>query len=416
MFPPARSGFSGYGLPVLLLSSLALAPALSSTAWAQEKAAKPVGAETVAVREGIAGKEDLTPANKPADQAGKDEKDAKDEPGPVMLGPVQVYGTLDAMLYNYTVNGDRYINWNLNGVRETTLGFRTPEAEDPKRFRVVAQVEYALGADRGDHGREYTLESRQIFGGVAGKYGQLTVGQHYNVMTNIAWSQLNPVGQNWGSYWNDLLYLGDTFESGAANRASVGASGSNWFYGFLQRGVSYQFKGQGYSVMAEYAPGVNNETGSLSSIGGTVEVGKMTLAGAWSRQTNHDDSGRRTNYVIGANYPVGDFKFYLSHMASRTSEDARYSTEYGGVGWQALPKLHLSAGFARYRQNGNAAMGSGHSNGMLFLAEYALNKRWTLYVEADQRRHFEGYDGLQMDFTGGSGRETNLMTGFYYSF
>jgi predicted porin len=333
--------------------------------------------------------------------------------------PLVAYGTLDVMSYRLQDNTGVQRNWNLSGIRETVLGVRTSDApEGSKDWRFVGNFEAAFGADRGERGRVYTVVARQVYAGVAGPWGQLTVGRQYNVLTNIAWSTLNPINNGWGIYFNDLLYLGDSFSHRNSNTRDLVDAGANWFLGYTQDGVQYQFKGEGYSMQAEFVPGSTSglfRRGATTSLAGTRDIGSWTLAGAASRQVTRDGAADRKVGVLGVVYGRDSVKFYLSRMQSMVSTGARYSVDYGGVGWQANPKLHLSLGLARYRQNGSASFGIGSARGISSVAEYALTPHLNIYAEADYRRHVGGSDGAQAVFAV-PGPAKNIMVGLSTSF
>lgn len=339
---------------------------------------------------------------------------------PGTVNPLTFYGTLDVMSYRFQDNSGVQRSWNLNGIRETILGVRTSDPpEGSNDWRGIGQVEAAFGADRGEHARMYTVVARQTFVGVAGPWGQLTLGRQYNVLTNIAWTALNPINNGWGIYFNDLLYLGDSFTHRNNNARDLANAGSNWFLGYTQDGAQYQFKGAGYSVQAEFVPGGSPGglfgRGATTTLGGTKDLGQWTLAGAASRQVSRDGAADRKVGVLGGVYGRDSLKLYLSRLESRVSSGARYSVDYGGVGWQANPKLHVSAALARYRQNGAALFGSGSARGISAVAEYALTPHLNVYVETDYRRHVGGSDGAQAVFaTPGSAR--NFMLGLSISF
>lgn len=322
------------------------------------------------------------------------------------------YGNVDAMMYRYALPGFVDSTWSLNGIRENVIGIRTPEPSEAANgeTRPIVQVELGFGADRGLQGRSYRIASTQVYVGGAGDWGQVTVGQQYNVMTNIAWSLLNPIDNGWGIYFNDLLYIGDTFTYQHQNTGQFATAGANWFMGYLQRGAIYQYKGSNFSVQADYAP-----YNGASGLGGSYQIGQFQLAAAAMQQSNVDDAGRRRNAVFGGTYEWDKIKFYLSQMQSQTSSGVKYTIQYGGFGWQAHEKLHLSLAHARYRQNAAAAQGGGSSLGLAFVADYSLTPNTSLYVEADERLHYNGNDGLQTFYSTPT-YERNVMVGFSYSF
>ncbi|MCG2586481.1 porin [Massilia sp. TS11] len=329
------------------------------------------------------------------------------------------FASIDAMYYRWAdPHAPSERTWNLNGIRESLVGVKFGEADAAASgLQPLLHIEFGLGADRGEHGRQWTLEPRQTYAGVAGAWGQLTVGQQNNVMTNIAWGVLNPIDNGWGIYWNDLLYMGDSFTDGRADAGALAEAGANWFNGYLQRGLVYQFKGEGFSLQADYMNALKRPgtVGGTLGLGGTWQQGKLTFAGAFTRQRTEDGRAHRQNAVLGAVLDLEPVKLYLSHMRANNSLGARYHISYGGVGFQASKQLHLSAAYARYRQNSAAAWGSGHAHGVAAVADYALDERTNVYLEADLRRHSGGADGAMAEYKT-PGLERNLMFGLAYTF
>jgi len=105
---------------------------------------------------------------------------------------IDFYGNLDAAVYHSSFNGSTTQNWRLNGLRDSFIGIGTPE-RDTDETHFVGRAELGFGAERGNYLNEFTIEARQVYAGLAGGWGQLTVGRQYNVMTNIGWTGLNPL-------------------------------------------------------------------------------------------------------------------------------------------------------------------------------------------------------------------------------
>lgn len=334
----------------------------------------------------------------------------------VAPGP-EWYATLDAMYYRYDddINGEISKDWNLNGIRETTVGVRNRESADSP---VIFNYSISFGADRAPEGRQYEATAGLLYFGAKGRWGQVTIGRQDNVMTNIAWSVLNPIAGGWGGYFSDLLYAGEPFTYNNRDATEVLNAGSNFFFGYTQTGVIYRLEGENFTFEADVMP-IEAHSGSQSSTygaGGTYTFGDLLLAGAYAEQAARNDATKRRNKAYGLVYSVTDqIALHLARMHSDTSLGSAYEITYGGGSWRIGDNLHLSAAVADYQQNAAAATGAGKSLGWSLVGEYDLSDKLSVYAAWDTRLIEGGEDGQQVATTS-STRISSAMVGVYYNF
>lgn len=328
---------------------------------------------------------------------------------------IDFYGNLDAAVYRSSFNGSTTQSWRLNGLRDSFIGIGTPEREtDATHF--VGRAELGFGADRGNYLNEFNIEARQVYAGLAGGWGQLTVGRQYNVMTNIGWTALNPLDGGWGIYANDPLYFGDTFTYGNKNSTAIANAGSNWFFGYLQQAAIYQYSNKNFSLEFDYVPGDGAQgTGAAKGAGGSAQLGPVQLSAAIMRQDAADGSAYRQNNVVGGVWTIEDVKLYLSKMQSRTSLGATYDMYYTGVGWQARKDLSFSFSYTSYKQNDEAMFGNGTGNGLAFVASYNISQNTLIYLAAVLKKNKLGDDGSQ-DRYSSEAVDKNIFIGFSRNF
>jgi predicted porin len=90
---------------------------------------------------------------------------------------------------------------------------------------------------------------------------------------------------------------------------------------------------------------------------------------------------------------------------------SRFAIAFAGLGYQVTPALHLSGAYYRYWQGGNvttqfqdvpALLGSGNADSIAVVADYALSKRTSLYLEADAVHARGGAVGRETEYWAGT--------------
>ncbi|WP_454711658.1 porin [Cupriavidus nantongensis] len=267
----------------------------------------------------------------------------------------------------------------------------------------IFQLEAGIGSDDGRASYQ-ALFGRQAYAGLAGGWGSLTFGRQYNALNNIGWA-FNPLDQGWGNFWSDPLYLG----------------GDIFFQDYrINRSVVYKKTAGPLTLQLDY--GAGGQAGSLArgaTLGGglMLQQGALALGAAYDQRRSADGGGTVRNYAVGGSYASGEATFYLGHMGRResarqqTADGARFDIAFAGLGYQLTPALHLSGAYYRYWQRGNVTtqfqqvpvlLGGGNADSVALVADYALSRRTSLYLEADVVRARGGAVGRETEYWAGT--------------
>jgi len=264
--------------------------------------------------------------------------------------------------------------------------------------QAVFLLENGFGTDDGKTAYN-ALFGRQAYVGLSGNWGALTFGRQYNALNNIGWA-FDPLDQSWGNFWSDPLYTG----------------GDIFFQGYrVNNSVVYKRTVGPVSVQLDY--GFGEQPGSTargSTFGGGVmyQQGGLALGVAYDQQRPGTGDNTLHNYSVGGSYSIGNATVYLGHMSRReTSPSARFNITFVGLGYQLTPALHLSGAYYRYQQSGNVTtqfqtvpvpLGSGNADAASMVADYALSKRTSLFLEADATWARGGAVGRETEYWGGT--------------
>lgn len=315
------------------------------------------------------------------------------EPGVTLYGIVS-----SAVRYTSNLDGQHHDQTALvsGGMVGSRFGLKGEE-DLGRGNRAIFQLEAGVGSDDGRLAYN-SFFGRQAYVGLRGDWGSLTLGRQYNALNNIGWA-FNPLDQGWGNFWSDPLYLG----------------GDIFFQDYrINNSIVYQHTSGPLTVQLDY--GAGEQAGSPArgtTLGGGVmyKQGPVALGVAYDQRKRDDGAGTIRNYTVGGSYAFGKATAYLGHMGRRESATgARFAIAYAGLGYQLTPALHLSGGYYRYWQRGNvttqfqqvpASLGSGNADSIAVVADYALSKRTSLYVEADVVRARDGAVGRETEYWAG---------------
>ncbi|MEM5275672.1 porin [Cupriavidus taiwanensis] len=264
--------------------------------------------------------------------------------------------------------------------------------------QAVFLLENGFGTDDGKTAYN-ALFGRQAYVGLSGEWGALTFGRQYNALNNIGWA-FDPLDQGWGNFWSDPLYTG----------------GDIFFQGYrINNSVVYKKTLGPVSIQLDY--GFGEQPGSTArgaTFGGGVmyQRGPLAFGVAFDQQRPGTGDNTLHNYSVGASYVVGNATGYVGYMGrSERNPDARFGIAFVGIGYQATPALHLSGAYYRYKQGGNVttqfqstpiALGSGNADAVSAVADYALSKRTSLFLEADATFARGGTVGRETEYWAGT--------------
>ncbi|MFM9436695.1 putative porin [Janthinobacterium sp. CG_23.3] len=353
---------------------------------------------------------------------------------------VTVYGNLDAAVRHSTnIDGNNKDVTELvsGGLTASKWGFKGSE-DLGGDLRAVFQLESGIGIDTGQ-GKQQNVGSNTLFGrqayvGLTGDFGSLTFGRQYNAL-NVAFDY-QPIG---GIYYSDPFFVG----------------GDNFFMGYrINNSVVYAKSFGALSVQLDYGFGERGGSGRNGATYGAslaYVTGPLNLGGAYEQARAVDGATTAKTWTGGGGYAIGPAKLYLGHLHNReegASERSRKMT-FGGVSYQATPALSLSGGYYSYRQsdcagvcvvtpgsasNVSGGMGSNAATGfatgagrgkadiVALVANYALSKRTSVYLEADRTDARDGAARDDVNYWWGDSprlsklRRTGVMVGLRQSF
>ncbi|SOY94629.1 Porin, Gram-negative type [Cupriavidus taiwanensis] len=311
-----------------------------------------------------------------------------------------LYGVIStAVRYTSNIDGRHHDQGELvsSGIGGSRWGLKGDEDLGGGN-RAVFLLENGFGTDDGKTAYS-ALFGRQAYVGLSGDWGTLTFGRQYNALNNIAWS-FDPLDQGWGNFWSDPLYTG----------------GDIFFQGYrVNNSVVYKKKVGPVSVQLDY--GFGERPGSMArgaTFGGGVmyQDGPLALGVAYDQQRPGSGDNTLHNYSVGASYVIGKATGYAGYMGRReTNPDARFWIAFVGLGYQLTPALHLSGAYYRYQQSGTVTtqfqatplvLGSGNADAISAVADYALSKRTSLFLEADATFARGGTVGRETEYWAGT--------------
>lgn len=312
---------------------------------------------------------------------------------------VKLYGVISTGL-RYTSNIDGRNNDQTELVSSGIGGSRwgLTGAEDlGGGNQAVFLLENGFGTDDGKTAYN-ALFGRQAYVGLSGSWGSLTLGRQYNAVNNVGWA-FNPLDQSWGNFWSDPLYTG----------------GDIFFQDYrINNSVVYKRTSGPLTVQLDYGAGESPGGGARgATFGGGLlyQQDGLALGAAYDeRAAAWKDGNTVRNYSIGASYSVGKATAYAGQMGRRESAgDARFAISFVGLGYGLTPSLHLSGAYYRYRQNGDVTtqfqavpvlLGRGSADVLAAVADYALSKHTSLFLEGDATAASKGAVGRETEYWG----------------
>lgn len=255
-----------------------------------------------------------------------------------------LYGKIDAFAeYNWGGSEGNRVALDSGGLAGTRWGAKGDiglESVAPD-LKAIFQLEGGVFANNGRQAQGGRLFGRQIFAGVAGNFGAVTVGRQYTPLLNTV-ATYDAFGQGYGSPTNDgqvsygvdsrydnaIIYASPNFggltasamvalggKTGSTSESTATGFNVNYVNGPLELGGAYQRDDHNLA-----------ETGTVRNVfvGGAYKIGKVKLMGGygWVRSTSDDGaSNRRREWVVGSQIDVTPRgQLWLTAGAGRTKD------------------------------------------------------------------------------------------------
>lgn len=341
---------------------------------------------------------------------------------------VQVYGALDVAVEHVTnvnANGDSLTRMpsSSGGIMPSRLGFRGAE-DIGGGLKVVFTLESGFSPDTGAMGQGNRLFGRQSWVGLAGDWGQVTVGRTYSMMFSsfVESDVIGPSQFSIGSldgylpnsrHDNSVAYRGTFGAVGVGATYSLGRDASaaggptatncggelgndskacrNWSAMLKYDGGNWGILGAydtyngGPGAAAAYSPTSSAQSDSRSHVGGFIKFGELKVAGGYVRRNNEGS----------ALTPRSDLPYF-------------------GVSYGFSPQLIVDAQVARldFKNSERAA------NLMAIRANYWLSKRTTVYAMAGYINN-DGASAIALSVGGSASAgatQKGILTGIKHTF
>lgn len=256
-----------------------------------------------------------------------------------------------------------------------------------------ASINGAIG-DYNDPAGRQRLFGRNAFVGLGGDFGKVTIGRQYTTAYVATWG-FDPIyGGGLVAYAPYFGYVGLRQDNMLRYETTAGAVGI-----------------QGHYVFGEQAG--STRTGSGYGIGATYTGGPLGLTAAY-QESNNDVAGavptKRKVAVAGGSYAFGAAKATLGYIHNtfdgtpQKNNVVVASLKYSDGGPWTL------TGVAYHDRQKNA---DGKHTLLVGVADYALSKRTTLFLEADYHK----YSGAQLPFgAAGPDDQTGVTAGIRHVF
>ncbi|HIC7211629.1 porin [Burkholderia stabilis] len=333
---------------------------------------------------------------------------------------VQLYGILDEGV-NYVSNASGHHLYNmasgvLNGSR---WGLRVKE-DLGGGYGVVAVMENGFDVNTGKLGQGGLEFGRQVYVGLSGPYGVVTLGRQYDSVVDSV--GLLEAGDQWGGYLaahpsdndnfnntnrvnNAIKYTSPVFHGvtatalyslggvpGRTGRNQIWSAGASYTNGPLSLGAGYlnvrnpntSFYGSGGTVAATVNEVPGSNFGASPVISGYASAHTLQVIGTGAAYTIG-------SLTLGATYSNTQFR----HLGDTTtgpvpaggiSGTAKFNNAELNVKYQLTPAFIVGANYVYTKNSGADATGGAHYNQASVGADYFLSKRTDVYFVGTYQR------------------------------
>ncbi|WP_342706390.1 porin [Burkholderia arboris] len=333
---------------------------------------------------------------------------------------VQLYGILDEGI-NYVSNasGNHLYSLASGVLNGSRWGLRVKE-DLGGGYGVVAVMENGFDVNTGKLGQGGLEFGRQVYVGLSGPYGVVTLGRQYDSVVDSV--GLLEAGDQWGGYLaahpsdndnfnntnrvnNAIKYTSPVFHGvtatalyslggvpGRTGRNQIWSAGASYANGPLSLGAGYlnvrnpntSFYGSGGTVAATVNEVPGSNFGASPVISGYASAHTLQVIGTGAAYTIG-------SLTLGATYSNTQFR----HLGDTTSGPvpaggiggtAKFNNAELNVKYQITPALIVGANYVYTKNSGADATGGAHYNQASVGADYFLSKRTDLYFVGTYQR------------------------------
>ncbi len=215
---------------------------------------------------------------------------------------------------------------------------------------------------------EARIFGRQIFTGLSGKFGTLTLGRQYTPNDNIL-GLVDPMGAT-GAQAGPMYSV---FTQNGANVDNVGRGRQN-------NSISYSLPAMGgLGAQIMYAPDESSATDqAFAGANVTYAAGPISAALSYEQQTSTGAAKSSTGVMAGGMYNLGVARVGGAYFNGTKTTDDKISAYYLGVS-APVGAATVSAGYARQTLT-STGKNDATSTGFGLNAVYAMSKMTSLYA------------------------------------
>ncbi|MCA8052352.1 porin [Burkholderia arboris] len=262
------------------------------------------------------------------------------------------------------------------------------------------------------------LFSNAAYVGLQGKFGKLTLGRQINASTDFGIMAVDPL---YGRAKSFNVEPGVPF---ACNFFTLDSRFNNT--------IKYTGRIGGLTFIANYSPGgIAGNSRAGTNYAATAMYQYQLLIGGVSYSRTYSPDGKQTaqSVIAGGSVQLGTARLYAAYtqanISAATAPNPSRTDKIPelGVVYQATPTLSFTAA-AYYdiaRNLSNVRGADGHKLTTYAMAEYALSKRTSVYVEVDRNQFSGSYRndpvniaalGMRAGGSGVTGATVGLTTRF----